>query len=114
MRLGTTSCSLQRLRGVVGHAATEGTIYHSRWRSSAATTCTRLARGAARRRDGGDRRLLGGERDGASRNMSFPMAVGFVMSGGVDGEDGTACGDQVDEGQILWNNRAVSVFIFSI
>ena len=46
--------------------------------------------------------------------MNFAATMGFVMSGGVDGEDGTACGDQVDEGQILWNNRAVSVFIFSI
>ena len=45
--------------------------------------------------------------------MNF-AAAGFVMSGGVDGEDGTVRGGQVDEGQILWNNRAVSVFILKL
>ena len=53
------------------------------------------------------------ERDGASRrNVNFAATMGFVMSGGVMGRWNRARGDQVDEGQILWNNRAVSVFIF--
>ena len=46
--------------------------------------------------------------------MNFAAATGFVMSGGVDGEDGTMRGGQVDEGQILWNNRAVSVIILKL
>ena len=44
--------------------------------------------------------------------MSFPTAAGFMMSGGMMGKMNHARGDQVDEGQILWNNRVVSIFYF--